>query len=176
MYLQEMVVMVLDMEYVLLIIFTKMVSVIPINNRKSSEIIRALKLIFEQLGKPKQLYSDETSSLKSTYFFRFVNEHNIKTIQTLTHAHTIERFIYTFKMNLYRRLDGLNQDKNEWVKHVKHIVDKYNRTMHSTIEIKPNEAIRPSNHLWVAWHLPNASKKNKTYEEIIKGDMFGIMS
>ena len=39
--------------------FTKMVSVIPINNRKPSEIIRGLKLIFEQLGKPKQLYSDE---------------------------------------------------------------------------------------------------------------------
>ena len=44
-------------------------------------------------------------------FFRFVNETNIKTIQTLTHAHAIERFIYTIKMNLYRRLDGLNQDK-----------------------------------------------------------------
>ena len=39
--------------------FTKMVSVIPIINRKPSEIIRGLKLIFEQLGKPKQLYSDE---------------------------------------------------------------------------------------------------------------------
>ena len=29
--------------------FTKMVSVIPFNNRKPSEIIRGLKLIFEQL-------------------------------------------------------------------------------------------------------------------------------
>ena len=45
--------------------FTKMVSVIPINNRKPSEIIRGLMLIFEQLGKPKQLYSDEESSLRS---------------------------------------------------------------------------------------------------------------
>ena len=45
--------------------FTEMVSVIPINNRTPSEIIRGLKLIFEQLGKPKQLYSDEESSLRS---------------------------------------------------------------------------------------------------------------
>ena len=29
-------------------IFTKMVSVIPINNRKPTEIIRGLKLIFER--------------------------------------------------------------------------------------------------------------------------------
>ena len=77
--------------------FTKMVSATPINNRKQSDIIKALKLIFEQLGNPKQLYSDEESSLRSQEFFRFVNENNIKTIQTLTHAHGIERFIYTSK-------------------------------------------------------------------------------
>ena len=69
-------------------------------------------------------------------------------------------------MNLYRRLDGLNQDKNEWVKHVKTIVDKYNNTEKNTIQIKPNEAVKPSNHLWVVWHLQNAAKKNRTYEEI----------
>ena len=114
--------------------FTKMVSVIPINNRKPSEIIRGLKLIFEQLGKPKQLYSDEESSLRSKGLFRFVNENNMKTIQTLTHAHTIERFIYTFRMILQRRLDALNQDKHEWFKHVKNIVSTYNNTVHSTIE------------------------------------------
>ena len=39
--------------------FTKMVSVIPINNRQPTEIIRGLKLTFEQLGKPKNIYSDE---------------------------------------------------------------------------------------------------------------------
>ena len=38
-------------------------------------------------------------------------------------------------MNLYRRLYGLNQDKHEWVKHVKIIVGKHNSTEHSTIEI-----------------------------------------
>ena len=44
--------------------FSKMVSVIPIKNRSPSEIIRGLKLIIEELGKPKQLYSDEESSFK----------------------------------------------------------------------------------------------------------------
>ena len=166
--LQEMVVMVLCMDYVLLIISQKMVSVIPIKNRSPSEIIRGLKLIIEELGQPKQLYSDEESSLRSQEFFRFINEHNIETIQTSTHAHTVERFIYTFRMNLQRRLDALDQEKSEWTKHVKHIVDKYNNTTHSTIEIKPNEAVKPSNHLWVAWHLQNAAKKNIPYEEIKK--------
>ena len=123
-------------------------------------------LIIEELGKPKQLYSDDESSLRSQEFFRFINENEITNIQASTHAHTVERFICTFKMNLYRRLDALNQDKNERVKHVKHIVDKYNSTTHPTIEITPNEAVKPSNHLWVAWHLQNAANKNIPYEEI----------
>ena len=77
-----------------------------------------MKFIFEQPGKPKQLYSVAESSLWSKELFRFVNESHIETIQTLTHAHTIGRFIYTFRMNLQRRLDALSQDKNGWVKHV----------------------------------------------------------
>ena len=78
-------------------------------------------------------------------------------------------------MKVYRRLDGLKQDNNEWVKHVKHIVEKYNNTVHYTIEIKPNEAVKPSNHLWVAWHLQNAANNNINYEEITTGQMVRIM-
>ena len=77
-----------------------------------------MKLLIEELGKPKQLYSDEESSVRSQGFFRFINENNIKTIQTSTHAHTVERFIDTFKISLQRRLDALNQDKNDWIKHI----------------------------------------------------------
>ena len=70
-------------------------------------------------------------------FLYLLMKGNIKIIQTLAHTHTIERFILkgkTFKDNLYRRLGGLNQDNNEWVKHVKNMVGKYNNTVHFTIE------------------------------------------
>ena len=127
-----------------------------------------MKLIIEEFGKPKQLYSDEESSSRSKELFGFIHENNIKTIQTSTHAHTVERFIYTFKMNLQRRLDALGQNKNEWVKHVSGIVTKYNNTTHSTIEIKPVDAVKKENHLWVNWHLQNNSKNNRNYEEIKK--------
>ena len=55
------------------------------------------------------------------------------------------------------------------------ILSKYNNTENSTIHIKPNEAIRPGNHLWVVWHLQNAAKQNRQYEELKKGDMVRIM-
>ena len=47
--------------------------------------------------------------------------------------------------------------------------------MHSTIEIKPNEAKLSKNHLWVAWHLWDSAKRDRKYEEINKGGMVRIM-
>ena len=78
-------------------------------------------------------------------------------------------------MILQRRLGSLNQGKSEWVKHVTNIVDKYNNTVHSTIEIKPVGGAKQENHLWVSWHLWNSAKRDRTYEEIKKGDMVRIM-
>ena len=63
------------------------------------------------MGKPKQLYSDEESSFRANVFFRYLNGNGIKHIQTSTHAPSAERFVRTFKDNLYRRLDGLRQIK-----------------------------------------------------------------
>ena len=54
-------------------------------------------------------------------------------------------------------------------------LSKYNNTVHSTKEVKPNEAKLPQNHLWVAWLLQNASQKNRPYEELKKEHMFRIM-
>ena len=65
-----------------------------------------------------------------------MNDNDIKHIQTSTHAPSVEIFIRTFKYNLYRMLDGLKQGKSDRVKHVKHIVDKYNNTAHNTTKLK----------------------------------------
>ena len=40
-----------------------------------------------------------------------VCKHKFKHVQTSTHAHGAERFIQTFRSNLQRRLDALDQDK-----------------------------------------------------------------
>ena len=91
---------------------------------------------------------------------RFLNDNDVKSIQTTTHAHTVGRAIRTFKGNLYRRLDALKQDKSEWVKHSSSIIKKFNLTEHNITKFKPNEAGKKENHLWVNWHLQNAAKKN----------------
>ena len=95
-----------------------------------------------RIGIPKQIYSDEEGSFNSPKYIRFMNEHKIKHIQTSTHAATAERFIRTFKDNLYRRLHALNQDKSKWIEHVDNIIKKYNNTEHNVIQIKPVEATK----------------------------------
>ena len=130
-----------------------------------------LNNIFISLGEPKQLYSDEEYSMRSVKMNRFLNDNGIKTIQTTTHAHTVERFTRTFKDNLYRRLCALNEDKSDWVKHISSTIKTYNSTEHSTTQIKPNEAGKKDNHLWVNWHLQNASKNNRKHTDTKDGDM-----
>ena len=141
--------------------FTKIAEIIPIENKQPIELISALKLIFKSMGTPKQLYSDEESSFRAKVFFRFMNDTGIKHVQTSTHAPSVERFIRTFKDSLYRRLDGLNQNKSEWVKHVKNIVTKYNNTEHNTTKTKPLDAVKKEKHLWVNWHLQNNGTKKQ---------------
>ena len=126
------------------------------------------------MGTPKQLYSDEESSFRANMFFRFMIDTGIKHVQTSTHAPTVERFIRTSKDNLYRRLDGLNQNKSEWVKHVKSIVTKYNNTEHNTPEIKPLDAVKQEKRLWVNWHLQNNATKNRKHPKINEGDMVRV--
>ena len=154
--------------------FTKIAEVIPIKNRTPESIIAGLKKIIAEMGKPKQLYSDEESSVKSAKMVEFLNRTEIKSVQTSTHAHTVERFIRTFKDNLYRRLDALKQTKKDWFRHTHNIIKKYNSTEHSTIQIKPNEAGEKRNHLWVNWHLQNKAKSNRKYPDISKGDMVRV--
>ena len=85
-------------------------------------MIDGKKEIITSMGKPKQLYSDEEYSMRSLKMVRFLNQSEIKYVQTSTHAHTVERFIRTFKYNLYRRLDALKQTKNDWFKHIDNII------------------------------------------------------
>ena len=67
---------------------------------------------------------------------------NIKSVQTSTHAATVERYIRTLKDDVYRRLYYLNQDKNNWLFHINNIINKYNDTEHIITPIKLTKLVR----------------------------------
>ena len=76
--------------------FTKLAEAVAIKDRTPEAIIDGLKKITASMGEPTQLYSYQESSMKSLEMVRFLNQNEIKTVQTSTHAHTVERFIRTF--------------------------------------------------------------------------------
>ena len=154
--------------------FTEIDDIVPIQNKQPDEILRAVKDVFNNIGSPTQIYSDEEGPFNSPKYIRFMNEHKIKHIQTSTHAATAERFIRTFKYNLYRRLHALNQDKSTWIEHVDNIIKKYNNTEHNVIQIKPVEATKKENFLWVVWHLQNNVKRNRKYPDVSVDDMVRV--
>ena len=71
---------------------------------------------------------------------KFLHRSGIKSVQTTTHAHTVERFTGTFQNYLYRRLYSLRQDKAKWIKRIDNVIKTYSSTEHSLTQIKPNEA------------------------------------
>ena len=78
-------------------ILTKTAKVVPVQNKTPEAMIDGAKETFISMGKPKQLHSDEESSMRSARMNRLLHVNETKPVQTTTHAHTVERFIRTFK-------------------------------------------------------------------------------
>ena len=55
--------------------FTKIADIVPIQNKKPDEIIRAVKEVLTKIGIPKQIYSDDEGSFNSPKYIRFMDEH-----------------------------------------------------------------------------------------------------
>ena len=72
--------------------FTKRAEVVPIKSRTPEAMIDGSKKIFTSMGKPKQLYADEESSVRFAKMVEFINQTEIKSVQTSTHAHAVGRF------------------------------------------------------------------------------------
>ena len=69
--------------------FTKIAEVAPIKDQTPEAMIDGSRKIFTSMGKPKQLYPDEESSMRSAKMNRFLSENESKSVQTATPAHTV---------------------------------------------------------------------------------------
>ena len=87
--------------------FTKYMWIIPIENKETPELIRAMGEIVKAMGKPKKIYSDYEPGMENSIEFpKWLEENNILHIVTRSHANTAERAIRTFKDLLTRRIES----------------------------------------------------------------------
>ena len=156
--------------FVAIDIFTKICHAVPIKDKNPPESIRAMKEVLETLGKPETIYHDNEGSWNSTVFIRLLNQNKINQIITTSPPPFAERMVQTIKNMIHIRLEGLEINKEKWVDILPAVLKKYNNTVHSTINMTPNEAKDKKNHFEVWLNIYNNSNFARKYPPLKVGD------
>jgi hypothetical protein len=113
---------------VLIDIFSKKGDVEPMKRKDSEAVYKALLKMFDTMGYPMSVYSDDDPAFKSNVNDFFKSE-QIEHIITRTHANVVERFIRTIKNMTHDRVRGTDR---RWEDMIPFILNKYNNTIHSS--------------------------------------------
>ena len=150
-------------------IFTKVATVIAVPDKKPETFLMALKQIFQIMGKPKVIMSDEEGALSSKLLDKFFKEEKVLYIINRHHAPFIERFIRTFRNMISRRLQKRDE---RWYELLYEVLLTYNKRMiSSATEFTPDDATKPENKVEVKQNMMSKAKfRKKPYEEIKVGD------
>ena len=156
-------------------IFSKFVSVIPMNSKNEGDVLAALIEGFNEMkGTPKMIYSDEETSFMSKYTQDLFKEKKITHITTRGHAPYAERAIRTIKNMIYQRLDHLTEIK-QWVDVLNYVLITYNYKLKSSVTgFTPNEARKEKNLLEVKSNLEMHRINKRKYPDINVGDKVKI--
>ena len=123
-------------------LYTRFGFCVPMINKTQESIREAFENIFEEHDRiPEYIWFDKEAGIKSNYFKRFLIENNIILYHTENQGKSVfaERFIRTLKNKMYKYFTAIG--KQEWNKSLlDKIVDDYNNTVHSSINITPKEA------------------------------------
>ena len=143
-------------------IFSKYGDVQPMNNKDSNSVYEALLTSFKIMKYPMSIYSDDDSAFKAKVKELFDGE-GIKHITTLTHANVVERFIRTVKNGINERIQF---NKGNWTDMLKHVLNKYLNTVHSSTDHTPKEGHKDTNTADVSSNLELKKINKRKYPTI----------
>lgn len=157
-------------------IFTKYCTVIPVKTKNNQDVYDAVLLALDKMkGYPETIYSDDEASFSSNIMNSFFKKHDIRHLITRTHAPVAEATIRTIKRMLYTRIE--HQPDKSW-----HETDilypvllKYNHKMvHSSTKFTPADAMKKANQLQVKLNLELQRKNTRLYPDLKIGDKVKI--
>jgi len=151
-------------------IFSKYGDVQPMNNKDSNSVYEALLKSFKIMKYPMSIYSDDDSAFKAKVKELFDGE-GIKHITTLTHANVVERFIRTIKYGINERIQF---NKGNWTDMLKHVLNKYLNTVHSSTDHTPIEGHKDTNTADVSSNLELKKINKRKYPTISINDYVKI--
>jgi len=153
-------------------IFSKFCKVVPIETKTIPEFIESLKTgINDMGGKPETIYCDGEGAIGSNEMKAFLADENIRLIQTRRHAAVAERHIRTIKDMLFKRMEHLKTDIDDWHTILPPVLLQYNtRMIHSSMEMTPADAKLPRNESLVKARLEIKRISKRKYPEVKEGD------
>ena len=165
---------------VLIDIFTKYATVIPIKSKQPPDVLAGLMEGLNKMDKkPHMLYSDEEGSLYSKPIMEYLEDEKIEIHRTRGHPAFAERFIKTYKDKLFKRVEAdkkKGKENIQWTDYNFEILLTYNnKDIHSSHNLTPKDARLPKNELKAKLILSINAKRSRTYPEIDEGDNVKIM-
>jgi hypothetical protein len=125
-------------------LYTRYAFAIPLHNKTASEVKNAFENIFNNSKRmPKKIWCDNDTEFKNKIFLTFLKEHNIEIYSTFNEGKSVvvERLNRTLKNIMWKKFTIFGNQK--WVKMLPDVVNQYNKKIHSSIKLTPEEA---SNH------------------------------
>lgn len=157
-------------------IFTKYCTLIPVKTKQDQDVYNAFVLALEKMkGYPETIYSDNEGSFHSNIINEFYKKHNIRHLITRSHAPVAESTIRTIKRMIYNRIE--HQPNKSWHDNdiLYPVLLKYNNKMiHSSTKFTPNDATKPQNQLQVKINLELQRKNSRLYPDLKIGDKVKI--
>ena len=99
---------------VLIDIFTRYSTVIPIKSKQPPDILAGvLEGMQKMKGKPEIIYSDEEGSLNNKTVEDYFNQEGKELYRTRGHLNFAERFIRTYKDVLYKRVENMKKKERK---------------------------------------------------------------
>jgi len=151
-------------------IFSKYAWVIPLKNKTGESVTEAFEKIILEGRLPVNLWVDEGKEFYNKKFESFLNKNKINIYHTFNEgkAVVIERFNRSLKRIMWKYFTANNT--YTYLDNLQDMVDKYNKTKHSSIKMTPTEASKNLNKGTVYFNLYGDLKIPKSKTKFKIGD------
>ena len=139
-------------------LYTKYVFIIPLKDKKGISIVNAFNKIIKQSNrKPNKIWVDQGGEFYNSVFEKWLSDNDINMYSTYNEGKSVvaERFIRTLKNKLYKHMTATGKHVHYDV--LDDVVNKYNKTKHSTIKTKPID-VKNNKRVYIDEHNEKDSK------------------
>ena len=138
-------------------LYTKYAFIIPLKDKKGISIVNAFNKIIKQSNrKPNKIWVDQGGEFYNSVFEKWLSD-NDNMYSTYNEGKSVvaERFIRTLKNKLYKHMTATGKHIHYDV--LDDVVNKYNKTKHSTIKTKPID-VKNNKRVYIDEHNEKDSK------------------